>query len=108
MKSITKERSSSPASGFTQVDPVGRLDVGANGDIGGRSLGSLTDAESRVQKQSVATFEISVMFKIAPAVLKASIIPRSDHYDLTQIDPVGRMDEGANGSMVDRRARSAK
>ena len=114
-KSITKERSSSPtdlqayvlsksvSSGFAQVDPVGRLDVGSNGDIGGRSLGSLTNAESRVQKQLVAKSEISVMFKTAPAVVKASVIPRSDHYDLTQIDPVGKMDEGANVSMGDWR-----
>ena len=62
------------------MDPVGRLDVGADGDIGGQSVGSLTDAESKVQKQLEAT---SGMSKIAPIVLKASDIPRTDHYDLT-------------------------
>ena len=43
----------------------------------------------------MATSESSIMFKTTPVVLKASVIPKSDQYDLTQIDPVGRKDEGA-------------
>ena len=33
-----------------------------------------------------------VMFKTTPAVLMAFVVPRSDHYDLTHIGQVGRMD----------------
>ena len=60
-----KGRSSSPAdlltcvlsghSGPAQVDPVDELVAEANGDIGGRDGGSLTNADYNMQKQSEVT-----------------------------------------------------
>ena len=79
-----------------QGDPVDELVAGADGDIGGRNGGSLTDADYKMKKQSEVTSGS------ASAVLMAFDIPRSEHYALTQLDSDGRTDQGANESMTDR------
>ena len=62
----------------------------------------ITDVNYKMQKQSEVASGYSVESKSALAKLIASDEPRFEHYALTQPDPDGRMDKGANKSMTDR------
>ena len=62
----------------------------------------ITDVDYKMQKQSKVASGYSVESKSAPAELIASDEPIFEHYALTQPDPDGRTDKGANKSMTDR------